>query len=60
MDGTVGTLCFSFSIYHDILFAGGTTEYYFYQEPEVADPSFSSNFLRGRDVLVRVDVFAPC
>ena len=60
MDGDVGTLFFSFSFYHDILFTRGTSGYYFYEEPKIADSSFCSNFLRGRDILVRADVSAPC
>ena len=60
MDGDVGTLFFSFHFFHGILFARGTKGYYIHEEPKTADPSFSSNFWRWRDVLVRVDVSAPC
>jgi hypothetical protein len=60
MDGDVGALFFSFYFFHDILFARSTKGYYIHKEPKIADPSFGSNFWRGRDVLVRVDVFTPC
>ena len=60
MDGDVGMLVFSFHFFHGILFARGTKGYYIHEEPQISDPSFGSNFWRGRNILVRVDVFAPC
>jgi hypothetical protein len=60
MDGDVGALSFSFYFYHNILFTRGTRQYYFYEEPEITDSSFCPNFLRGTNVLVGTDVFAPC
>ncbi len=60
MDGDVGTLFFPFYVYHDILFSRDTTGYYFYEKFKIADSSFDTNFLRGYNVLVRIDVSAPC
>ena len=60
MDGYVGALSFSFYFYHNIFFTRGTARYYFYEEPEITDSPFCPNFLRGRIVLVGVDVFATC